>query len=384
MSDTGQARGGAVLTIDLDAICSNWRRLRERLHGATCGAVLKADAYGLGATRIAAALAAEDCRHFFTAHLDEAIALRPHVPAAADVFVLHGPPPGLAAEFAAHNLTPVLNSLSQLDAWTALARAEGRCRPAILQIDAGMSRLGLSAADVASLANDPARLGGVTLRAVMSHLACAEQPDHPLNAAQLDRFNALRAWLPDAPASLANSSAIFLGQDYQFDLVRPGSALYGLAPVVGQANPMQPVVQLHGRILQLREVATGDRVGYGATWRAAAPTRLATVSVGYADGYLRSLGNRAIGHIGGITVPQVGIVSMDTATFDVSQVPDHALRLDTTVELIGPHIPVDALARLAGTIGYEILTSLGHRYVRRYVGGTAASPFLSSKQEVFA
>ncbi|CAH2601054.1 Alanine racemase [Rhodovastum atsumiense] len=384
MTDFSYARGAAVLTIDLGAVQANWRSLRDRLHGAACGAVLKADAYGLGAARIAQALAAAGCRHFVTAHLDEAIALRPHVPAAAEVFVLHGPPPGLAAEFLAHDLTPVLNSLSQIEAWTTLAREEARRLPAVLQVDTGMSRLGLSPAELVRLAEEPSRLEGVAVRAVMSHLACAERPDHPMNAAQLARFATLRRQLPAAPASLAASSGIFLGPDYHFDIVRPGSALYGIAPVAGQPNPLRQAVRLDAPIQQTRRIAAGESVGYGATWHAPAPARIATVPAGYADGYLRSLGNRAHGYVGGIAVPLVGMVSMDMATFDVSAVPEAALGPDASIELIGPHQTLDALAQRAGTIGYEILTSLGSRYQRRYLDAPAAAPTTSSKQDVFA
>jgi alanine racemase len=232
-----------------------------------------------------------------------------------------------------------------------------------------MSRLGLSRDEVGALAEDPHRLEGIALSYVMSHLACAEQPGHPLNAEQLDRFRALRRNVPPAAASLANSSGIFLGPDYHFDLVRPGAALYGIAPVEGRPNPMRQVIQLHGRLIQVREIEVGAAVGYGATWRANGPRCIATVSVGYADGFSRTLGNCGNAFIGANEVPLVGIVSMDTATFDVSNVPPDMLQPGGLVELIGDRNPLDAVARRAGTIGYEILTRLGHRYHRRYIGG---------------
>lgn len=200
----------------------------------------------------------------------------------------------------------------------------------------------------------------------MSHLACAEQQDHPMNRAQLVAFEAARRRLPAAPASLANSSDIFLGRDFHFDLARPGAALYGLAPVAGAENPMQPVVRLLGRVVQIREIPTGAQVGYGATWTAPRPSRIATVSVGYADGYLRSLSRRATAFAADRPVPLVGIVSMDTVTIDVTDAPEAAD--GGFLELIGPHHSLDALAGEAGTIGYEILTSLGNRYARTYVG----------------
>ena len=204
-----------------------------------------------GAAKVAPALAAEGCRHFFVAHLDEAIALRSHLPEDVDLFVLHGLPPGTEADCIEHRVIPVLNSLAQIDAWTELARARGRKLPAILQVDTGMSRLGLSPAEMAAIVDAPDRLDGIALRYVMSHLACAEQQDSSLNAEQLDRFRAVTAALPGIPASLANSSGVFLERGYHFDLARPGAALYGVAPVAGQANPMQPVVRLQGRVIQI-------------------------------------------------------------------------------------------------------------------------------------
>lgn len=374
MNEPRLARAGALLSIDLGAIQVNYRLLRQRLGGAACAAVVKADAYGLGVERVAPALAAEGCRHFFVAHLDEAIALRRWVPAEAEVSVLNGVPPGAEAECADCRANPVLNSLAQIEAWAGLARSHGHPLPAILQVDTGMSRLGLSGAELAAVAADPHRLDGITLRYVMSHLACAEQQDHPLNAEQLDRFRGARALLPPAPASLANSSGIFLGRDYHFGLARPGAALYGVAPVAGQPNPMRPVVGLQGRVVQVREIGAGTTVGYGASWRAAAgPRRIATVSVGYADGFLRSSSNRAVAFVGATPVPLVGAVSMDTATFDVSDVPGGAPGPGDFIDLIGERNPVDVLAAEAGTIAYEILTSLGHRYGRRYVEGSAAA-----------
>lgn len=381
MYDTGPARAGALLCIDLGAVRANYRLLRDRLGVAACGAVVKADAYGLGAERVAPALAAEGCRHFFVAHLDEAILLRPHVPAAAEIFVLNGVPPGAEAEAVEHRATPVLNGLGHIEAWAGLARSRGRPLPAVLQVDTGMSRLGLARAELAAVADDPRLLDGIAPRLVMSHLACAERQDHPLNAEQLARFDAARAVLPEAPASLANSSGIFLGETYHFDLARPGAALYGIAPVVGRPNPMRPVVRLQGRVIQVREVQAGDAVGYGATWRAAGPRRIATVSVGYADGFPRDLSNRATAFAGDAPMPLVGTVSMDTTTFDVTDAPDGAVTPGGFIDLIGPRNPVDALAAQAGTIGYEILTGLGRRYARRYVGGPDRRAPAPSTQE---
>ncbi|MFT3972821.1 MAG: alanine racemase [Amaricoccus sp.] len=356
---------GAFLEIDLAAIRANYRALRERLGAVDCAAVVKADAYGLGAATVAPTLAAEGATTFFVAHLDEAIALRWAVPM-AEIFVLNGLVPGAEAEFVASRIRPVLNSLGQVDAWSAAGRRVGKPLPAAIQLDSGMSRLGLPEAELAVVAEEPGRLDGVALRLVMSHLACAERQDDPMNRAQRARFEAGRRRLPAAAASLANSSGIFLGSDFHFDLARPGAALYGLNPIAGGENPMRPVVRLFARIVQVREIAAGARVGYGGTFTAGRPTRIATVAVGYADGYLRSLSRTATAHFGGRPVPLVGMVSMDTATFDVTEAPDAVE--GGLIELIGAQQPVDTLAAEAGTIGYEMLTSLGHRYARTYAG----------------
>lgn len=369
MTHPRSEHAGALLTVDLGAVCDNWRLLRDQPGVVACAAVVKADAYGLGAQRVAPALAAAGCRHFFVAHLDEAIRLRACLQADAAVYVLHGAPLGAEREFVAHRLIPVLNSLAQVDAWGALARASGRLLPAVLQVDTGMSRLGLSNNEVQRLACSPQWLDGIDLRYIMSHLAIAEEADNPLNRQQLERFCAIRADLPKSGACFANSSGIFLGSDFHFDLVRPGAALYGVAPVVGAPNPMRPVVRLQGRIVQTRLIESGCGVGYGPSWRAARPTRIATVAAGYADGLPRSLSNRAVARVNGQPVMQVGNVSMDTLTFDVTDLPESTVQPGAFVDLIDAENGVDAVAARAGTIGYEILTSLGRRYARHYIGG---------------
>lgn len=368
MHDIDARHAGALLEIDIGAVRANYRLLRARLGATACAGVVKADAYGLGAGRVGAVLADEGCRHFFVAHLDEAIALRAVLPTSAAILVLNGLPDGAEDEAAARSITPVLNSLGQVDAWAGVARRHERRLPAALQVDSGMSRLGLDAVELAALVDAPDRLAPLDLRLVMSHLACAEDQAHPMNRAQLRNFAAARRRLPPAPASLANSSGIFLGGDFHFDLARPGAALYGLAPVKGAANPMRPVVRLFARIVQTREVPAGAQVGYGATWTSPGPRRIATVAVGYADGYRRSVSHRATAFAGSTAVPLVGIVSMDTATFDVTEAPQAVE--GGFLELLGPRQPVDALAAEAGTIGYEILTSLGARYARAYTDAT--------------
>lgn len=359
---------GAVLTIDFDAIRQNYALLRIRSGRAVCAAVLKADAYGLGATRVAPILAEQGCRHFFVAHLDEAIALRPHLPEQAEIFVLHGPPVGTDAEFIHHRLIPVLNSLPQISAWRRAAYQLNRPLPAVVQIDSGMSRLGLTPAELDAWASDADFLQGMELRYLMSHLACAEQSGHPMNALQLSVFNAARKRLPSCAGSLANSSGIFLGQDFHFNLVRPGASLYGIAPVAGADNPMKPVVRLQAKIIQTRTIASGDHVGYGATYRAQEQRCIATIAVGYADGWLRGFSNRGCAFVEGVPAPIVGTVSMDTCTIDVTDASPDCVFPGALVDLISADQPIDTVAALAGTIGYEILTSLGKRYHRKYVG----------------
>ncbi len=355
----------AVLDVDLDAVAANWRLLRARHPGGAVAAVVKADGYGLGATPVARRLHREGCLHFFAAHLAEAVAIRPDVPGAL-VAALNGLWAGDAADYVAHGVLPVLGSLSEIEAWSAHARKLGRPLPALLHVDTGMNRLGLLAAEVKRLAEEPEQLAGIALQYVMTHLVSAETPDDPINNAQRERFGLACARLPAAPRSLANSSGIFLGPAYASDLARPGAALYGINPTPGEANPMRDCVRLRARILQVRDVAPGERVGYAGTWVAPRPARIATCSVGYADGFLRALSNRGEARFDGAPIPLVGRVSMDLTTFDVTSAPG-ALP-GAWLDLIGPDLPPDAVAEHAGTNGYEILTALGRRYQRSYRG----------------
>lgn len=363
-------RGTAgTLTIDLDAIAANWRLLAERARPAQCAAVVKANGYGLGAAEVARRLQAEGCGFFFVAHLEEAIRLRDTVPD-LPVVALNGLLPGQERDFVAHDVLPALNDLAQIEAWRRLAQALGRPLDAVVHIDTGMNRLGLGAGDVETLAQDRTRLEGLRPLLWMSHLACADMLDHKLNLEQRDRFLSALAVLPRARASLANSSGIFLGSAWHHDLVRPGAALYGINPLPWTANPMQPVVALSGKIVQIHKVDTGNSVGYGAEWRAARDSRIATVAVGYADGYLRSLKERSFVFFKGQRLAVVGRISMDLITVDVTDARG-AMAPGDEVELLGPHLDADALGEQAGTIGYEILTQLGARYHRRYIGAVA-------------
>jgi alanine racemase len=363
---------GGVLEIDLAGIATNWLYLSRQVAPAACAAVVKADAYGLGAGAVATALAAAGCRCFFVATLDEALALRGALPDPAEVAVLNGPMPGSAAEFAAHRLVPVLNDPGQIAHWEQAGAKQGRL-PAMLHIDTGMARLGLTLREFEKLADDLCSSTAICWRAVISHLACADTPQHPLNSQQRARFAAVQSRLGDIPAGLAASSGIFLGRDFHFDFVRPGAALYGVNPQADMPNPMRQVVRLSARILQIREVDAGQPVGYGATHVMSATGRLATVAVGYADGWLRSLSHRGSGRIGGVRVPLLGRVSMDLAVFDVTSVDPAVARPGGFIELLGEDYGVDAAAADGGTIGYEILTALGRRYHRIYRGAASGS-----------
>jgi alanine racemase len=353
----------AVLDIDLGAIQANWTIL-DGLHPGETAGVVKADAYGVGALRVAPALAAVGCKSFFTAHLAEAVALRAVLPGHR-IAVLHGLLPSAPAEFCAHDLIPVLSGLADIARWRAQARAVGRALPCFLLIDTGMHRLGLTAAELAALRQDDSLLEGLRVDVVMSHLIASDVPEDPNNPRQTQHFRELARQFPGVKTSLANSSGMFLGGDYQRDLARPGAALYGLNPTPGRKNPMRHVVTLKAPVLQVHEVKPGETVGYCGTWRAARLSRIATIGAGYADGYMRALSNQGTAYFDDTPVPLVGRVSMDLSNFDVTDV---RVNPGDMLTLIGPRHDADALAAQASTIGYEILTSLGRRYARRYAG----------------
>ncbi|MCB9948437.1 MAG: alanine racemase [Rhodospirillaceae bacterium] len=357
----------AVLTIDLGAIADNYRTLAAKVRPARCAVVVKADAYGLGIEQVVPCLEAAGANFFFVAQPEEGVRVRQLAPR-AHVAVLNGLMAGVEADYAHNRLIPVLNDLGQIDRWTRLARAGRERLGAIIHVDTGMNRLGLPPAELDQLAQDPSRLAGLDLRCIMSHLACADVAGHPLTVQQADAFRAALARLPEAAASLANSSGIFRGEALHFDLARPGVALYGVNPTPESPNPMRPCVRLDARILQVRDVDSPMTVGYGASHHVTGPGKIATIAVGYADGYLRSLGGRAAVGLGGRLAPVVGRISMDLTTVDVTDFAEDTVHAGGWVEVIGPALSVDTVAEAAGTIGYEILTSLGARYRRRYVG----------------
>ena len=360
----------AVLTIDLSAITDNYRRLAALAEPARCAPVVKADAYGLGADQVAPALWRAGARLFFVAQLAEAVALRPLLPEAG-IAVLNGLGPDRPAIFTDYGLYPVLNSLVEIDRWSEAAATHDQPLPAFIHVDTGMNRLGLPADETARLIATPDRLRGFPVSALISHLACADEAGHPKTSAQRTAFDAMRRQLPAMPASLANSAGMHRGQNYHYQLVRPGCALYGINPTPESANPMRPVARLDSRIVQVRRVDRPETVGYGAAYYLRRKSKIATIPVGYADGYRRLLGNRSVVSVAGATVPVVGRVSMDLITVDVSDLPDEAVGPGTPVRLLGtPGPSVDRLAHEADTIGYEILTGLGRRFARHYQGAT--------------
>ena len=365
-STVSEAAAGAILTIDLGAIRENYRRLKARLNGVRCAGVLKADGYGLGAAQVASALVKEGCDIFFVALLGEGIALRKAIGPGPDIFVLNGLPPGSEPEAAADGLYPVINSAVQLKAWRDIARRLGRNLAAAIQVDSGMARLGMAPKEVEAVAREADAFDGIDIRYVMSHLARADEPQQAANEKQRLEFDRLRRMLPPAPASLANSSGIFLGPAYHYDLARPGVALYGVNPTPYGVNPMRPVIQLQAKVAQTREIDAGAGIGYGHTRQAEGPLRLATVSLGYGDGWHRRAASAA--WFEGVRLPFIGRVSMDAIILDISALPAGRLGEGDLVELIGPSQSVDDAAGHAGTIGYEILTSLGARFHRRYTG----------------
>jgi alanine racemase len=364
-----------ILTVDLDAIVANWRRLEKAAVPAECAAVIKANAYGCGTEPVARALAAAGCKTFFVATLDEARAARAATPDAA-IYALNGFFQNTGEHYAKINCRPVIGELNELAEWDVFCRRSGWSGGAAIHIDTGMNRLGLTIQEAQGLiprinAGDH----GITL--VMSHLVAAEQLHNPINARQLAAFREIASLFTGVPASLANSSGLYLGSPFVFDLVRAGAALYGVNPTPEADNPMQPVVDLKARIIQIRTVERGDTVGYGGTWTARRPTRLAIVATGYADGYFRAAsandGTRgAEVVVAGKRCPIAGRISMDLIAVDVTDLPANVVRRGHMATLIGEGITVDELAHHFGTIGYEVLTSLGRRYARVYKGGGGA------------
>jgi alanine racemase len=371
----GPSLAGAtgVITIDLAAIARNWQALTELVSPARCGAVVKADAYGLGAARVIPALVRAGCNTFFIATPDEAQLARTLAPR-ADIFALDGLA-GDGEDFAHLGVMPVLSTLDDVARWSAIAATAGVQRPAALHIDTGLNRLGLPARDVRRLAAEPARLmPGIDIRLIMSHLASADHPADPKNRDQLLAFETLSRLFPGVSRSLAASDGLMLGRSYHFDLVRPGYALYGGQVSQSDPAPVTPAVSVAARVLAVHDVPPGETVGYSATWRATRPSQIATIAAGYADGVPRSASapdGRPGGYVmlAGALAPIVGRVSMDLITVDVTDLPPGAVNAGDFAELIGPGLSIEDAGYSAGTIGYEILTRLGPRFHRHYVEG---------------
>ncbi len=374
------ADAGAVVIVDLDAVTENYRLIQATCPGTDVGAAVKADAYGLGVGPVTTTLAAAGCTTFFVATPAEGVHLR-DANNTAEIIVLNGPEPASIATFLDSRLTPTLNSLTQIETWARADRAGSA--DASLHVDTGMNRLGLGPGELETLIAEPDRLDGLAISTILSHLACADTPDHPMNAAQRDRFAAacerLTSIIGPCRASLANSSGVFLGPDYHFDLVRPGASLYGIRPRAEHPNPMNQVVVIYTKIVQVRDVETPMTVGYGAAHQVTGTRRIATLSAGYADGYPRAAantagnteGNSMCAFIDGQPAPLAGRISMDLITIDVTDIPKALCRPGQIVELLGPNVTPDDLADAAGTIAYEVLCRLGPRLHLEYRGGTS-------------
>src|SRR5216683_4012819 len=360
----GQAEAGGILTIDLSAIEANWKKLASTTVPVECAAVVKADAYGCGLEPVTQKLAKAGCRTFFVADVAEGRRVRAIAPDAV-IYVLNGLMPGSAPAFADEYLRPVINSATELAEWDAFVAGKSWRGGAALHVDTGMNRLGITIQEAIAIApRIQSENHGFTL--LMSHLACAETPDHLMNDRQIRTFREIRILFRGIPSSLANSSGIFLGGTVFCDLVRPGIALYGANPTPGKKNPMRPAVELKAQIIQVRAIDRGETVGYGASWSAARPGRIAVVAVGYADGFLRSAGASkgkpaAEVIVAGRRCPLVGRVSMDLLAVDVTDLAEGIARRGDFATLIGDGVSVDDLAESMGTIPYEVLTNLGRR-----------------------
>ncbi len=372
----------ARLTIDLEALVANYKELAETSGAAKAAAVVKADAYGLGVEHVAPALLSAGCDTFFVALPEEGIILRRLV-GEAEIFILGGVTGTLAAAACAEaRLTPVLNSTDDIKLWADYWKRRSSRRPCAIHVDTGMNRLGLAVREALAFAKFNELNHRVTPILLMSHLACADERNHPLNEQQLESFQALRAAFRNIDSSLANSAGIFLEADYRFDLTRPGISIYGGAPQTGEENPMRPVVTAEARVLQIRRVKAGETIGYGAAHKAERDSLVAVAGIGYGDGFHRAGSGHGVplrearveggfGWIADHQVPVLGRVTMDLTTFDITDLPEGSVKAGDWIELIGPHITVNDAAHAAGTIPYEILTSLGSRYFRRYVGGVS-------------
>ena len=356
----------AILTVDLDALRANYRLLAETAPGARCAAAVKADGYGMGMIPVSRALASEGCDCFFVESLDEGVALRAALPDVT-IYIVKGYYSDGPEVFLQHTLRPVLVTAEQVAGWLEVIAAHGPL-PSILKVNTGMNRLGLAEADTRALAANDSAMKSLDPDYLMSHLAFSEDPDHPMNNQQRQKFDELGALFPGLPATLAGSGGVMMGSEFHYDMVRPGVGLYGGNPFAKRPNPFAEVAHLKAKILQLREIDSGDSVGYGATHTASGPARIAIVGAGYADGYGRGFDNQGTGILNGIEVPVVGRVSMGSVAVDVSECPTGSVAVGDYLTLLGHGISLDDASGASGRSPYELLTSLSQCAGRRYLG----------------
>ncbi len=364
MTTDNMETASGILTIDLEALAKNYKLLKSTV-GSSCGiaGIVKANAYGLGLKEVADTLIKQNCSKFFVANLDEALSLR-KISSDIDIHVLGGLFKGAEDIYIEHNIIPVLNCLDDIERFKNINSERNN---AVLHFDTGMNRLGLDSAETDKLLNDMSLINNLNLTYIMTHFACADEKDNPMTAQQADEFKRIAQYFSNTPKSLANSPAIFRNDDYHCDLARPGIALYGGNPTPETENPMHNVVDLKCRILQIREGKIGDTVGYGATRTLKKNTQIATVAIGYADGFLRSNSDKAYVYWQDQRCPVLGRVSMDLITVDISDITGQKPQIGDMIEIIGANQTIDDLANSAGTISYEIITSLGARYKRQYI-----------------
>jgi alanine racemase len=353
------------LHINLAALRENYLILKSQLKTAQCAATIKADAYGLGCKEVAQTLYDAGCRQFFVATLGEAIYLR-EILADVEIYVFHGLKKSECAVFFTHNLIPVLNDLAQIQLWNDCAKEKEQKLPAIIHVDTGIHRLGLSLSEAERLISPSKYFANLEVKYLMSHLACANNKDSKRNDEQLVKLKSIAQKIGNYPLTIANSSAVFLGEEYQLDLCRPGAALFGVNPMLHGENPMHQVVNLQTRIIQISTAQDDGFVGYGDICPIKKGTRFATIPIGYADGYSRSLSNKGKVYFKGHYLPILGNISMDMTIIDVSDIPEDEIKIGDMVEVIGEHITIGEVARIAGTIAYEILTSFGCRFQKIY------------------
>jgi alanine racemase len=356
-----------ILEIDLDALAKNYNFIKKTCNNSIVGAVVKSNAYGLGATWVAKKLSSTGCNDFFVMTIEEGIEIRKTLGTKGNIYVLHGTSVNDVVSFDEYNLTPVINNLGQLEIWQKLSLSLQKNLPFVLHCDIGINRLGMNKTEFKKLVANPDLYKNLNQKFIMSHLSSSDEMTNKVNESQLQLFKELSEHFPKVKRSLANSSAIFLGKDYHFDLIRPGAAIYGLNPTSNlKSNPMYNIIKLTAPIIHINKIASGETVGYNGTFVAKEETVIATLPIGYADGYSRSLSNQGIVYINNKKAPVVGRISMDLVTIDVSDFSDHEIYLGQTVEIIGANNPPDKIAKLFGTIGYEILTKLGNRFERIY------------------